>query len=227
LADISPAINDIGAAIQKDFANIKVTCHVCDATKSSDIEKLFKDIREMHPDHFCPTVLVNSAGIGIPSPLLEVTEQVYDQVINVNLKGTFLVTQTLIKLLVENYPKHKFQTETDSYASIINFGSMAGQWGAAGMSPYSITKSGLEGFTRSVSRESGSYRIRCNVVLPYFIETPMANQVITGEKSQIYKNKPDLKRFGKADEVAQLVYFLATDASSYITGANIDINGGC
>ena len=141
------------------------------------------------------------------------------------LKGTFLVTQALVKRLVANFDKVKFNSPTESYASIIQFSSIA-SYGLPGASHYSITKAGLDGFAKSIAKEYGAQRIRCNSIKPFFIDTPMVEAVMTPEKRVMLENMTALKRFGKPEEIAQLIYFLATDASSYITGAAIDINGG-
>lgn len=135
------------------------------------------------------------------------------------------MTQALIKLLLANYSNMKFKTPTESYASIVNLSSAA-RYGAPLASEYSITKAGVEAFAKSVAKEYGSRRIRCNAVLPFFIETPMVHAVVPDDRRKMYTARCTLGRFGQPEEVAQLIYFLATDASSYISGASIDINGG-
>ena len=140
-------------------------------------------------------------------------------------KGTYLITQELIKLLLENYSNVTFKSPTESYASIINLSSAA-RYGAPLAVEYSITKAGVDSLAKSIAKEYGSKRIRCNSVLPYFIETPLVHAVIDDEERAFFASQNALGRFGQPDEVAQLIYFLATDASSYITGASIDINGG-
>ena len=124
-----------------------------------------------------------------------------------------------------NFRQVKFNSPTESYASIIHLSSAA-SYGAPGATHYSITKAGVEGFAKSIAKEYGAQRIRCNAIKPYFIDTPMVDSVMTPERRKMYETKAALGRFGKPEEIAQLIYFLATDASSYITGASIDINGG-
>ena len=140
-------------------------------------------------------------------------------------KGTFLVTQAFVKRLVAVFDQVKFSSPTESYASIIQFSSAASN-GFAGASHYALTKAGVEGFAKSIAKEYGAQRIRCNAIKPYFIDTPLLNTLMTPDKRALYESLPALKRFGKPEEIAQLVYFLATDASSYINAASIDINGG-
>jgi NAD(P)-dependent dehydrogenase (short-subunit alcohol dehydrogenase family) len=135
------------------------------------------------------------------------------------------VTQAFVKPLVANFPNVKFDSPTQSYASIVNFSSAAGRFGGPLYSHYGTTKAGVEGFSKCVAKEYGSFRIRCNAIMPFFIETPMIDG-LTGERRAFYAERVALKRLGKAEEVAQLIYFLASDSSSYITGTGIDINGG-
>jgi NAD(P)-dependent dehydrogenase (short-subunit alcohol dehydrogenase family) len=136
------------------------------------------------------------------------------------------VTQLLIKRLVSNFSSVKFTSETESYASIIMLSSIS-KYGAPGASHYAMTKAGVDAFSKSIAKEYGAQRIRCNSVLPFVIETPMTRDLeMSDELKKALLAKTALNRFGKAEEVAQLIYFLASDASSYITGASIDINGG-
>lgn len=135
------------------------------------------------------------------------------------------MTQALVKRLVADFDNVKFNSPTESYGSIIQLSSVA-SYGIADLSHYSITKAGVDGFAKSVAKEYGVQRIRCNSIKPYFIETPMVEAGMTPEKRELLESKPALKRLGKPEEIAQLIYFLAIDASSYITGASIDINGG-
>ena len=223
LADISPKVAEVAKELKSKYPKQSISAHVYDLTNSSNVERMFEEIKQHHPKYQHPSVLVNSAGIGREVPLIQMTEDEYDQMININLKGTFLVTQALVKRLVANFGKVKFSSPTESYASIIQFSSAA-SYGLAGASHYSITKAGVDGFAKSIAKEYGPQRIRCNSIKPFFIDTPMV--VMTPEKRALCESMTALGRFGKPEEIAQLIYFLATDASSYITGAAIDINGG-
>jgi 3-oxoacyl-[acyl-carrier protein] reductase len=138
-----------------------------------------------------------------------------------------LVTQAFVKPLVANFANVKFDLPAQSYASIVNLSSAVGRYGGNyGFAHYGITKAGIEGFSKCVAKEYGSFRIRCNAIMPYIIETPMINAFMTNERRTLGSERVALKRFGRAEEVAQLIYFLASDSSSYITGTGIDINGG-
>ena len=98
--------------------------------------------------------------------------------------------------------------------------------GAAFSSHYSITKAGIIGLSKSLARELGNYRIRCNSVLPFFIETPMVENSLDDKMKKAFTKAVPLRRFGKAEEVAELCLFLASNKSSYINGASIDVSGG-
>lgn len=136
------------------------------------------------------------------------------------------MTKEFIRLLMENYPRVKFKTTTESYASIVNVSSVAGKNGGPGFSHLSVTKSGADGFAKSVAQEFGDRRIRCNTIVPYFIHTPALDSALSAERRDYLAGLTSLGRLGSSQEVADLIYFLATDSSSYVTGASIDINGG-
>jgi NAD(P)-dependent dehydrogenase (short-subunit alcohol dehydrogenase family) len=225
LVDIAANIHDVGKNIQEEFSNAIVTSHVVDVANSEQVNALFAEIKNKHPKHSAANVIVNSAGIARSSPITEMSEAEFDQVVDISLKGTFLITQGAARALIANFDSFKAENETQSYASIINLASQASKRGAAGASHYSAAKAGIEGFTRSMAKELGDYKIRCNAILPYFIETSMID-FLDANKRALYSSLVPLKRLGKAEEVAQLALFLATDASSYISGNSIDIAGG-
>ncbi len=209
--------------MRKTYPNINITSHSCDVTKSNQVDKLFNDINEKHKNHLTARIIVNSAGVGPKTSILDLSESEFDEVIAINLKGTHLVTRAAIKQLVEAFPKFKFENEIQSYASIINLSSQAAK---GSMSPhYASSKAAVLAYSKSIARELGKYRIRSNSILPYFIETPMIN-VLNQKEEKILKNIVPLRRFGRAEEVAELCLFLASDASSYINATGIDINGG-
>lgn len=141
-------------------------------------------------------------------------------------KGTFLVTKLAIKSLLNAYPEVQFKNHTESYASVINISSQAAKRGMPNISHYSTTKAGIVGFTKALAAEYGPYRIRVNAISPYFLETPCHNLNNHPEMKEMFVKRVPLGRFGEPDEVAQLNLFLASSASSYISGADIDISGG-
>ncbi|XP_072531589.1 (3R)-3-hydroxyacyl-CoA dehydrogenase isoform X2 [Salminus brasiliensis] len=163
-----------------------------------------------------PSICVNAAGITQDEFLLKMTENDFDKVIQVNLKGTFLLTQAVSMALV---------AAGISKGSIITVGSIVGKAGNIGQINYSASKAGVEGLTRTAAKELSRYGIRCNCVLPGFIASPMTENV---PEKVINKITPFilLGRMGKPAEVADVCAFLASDDSQYITGVSIEVAGG-
>ena len=182
-----------------------------DVTNSEQMEELIKKAIEKFESI---DVLVNNAGITKDNLLMRMSEEEFDKVIDVNLKGTYIVTKLVTKYMMK---KRK--------GAIINLSSVVGVSGNAGQCNYSASKAGIIGFTKSVAKELASRNIRANAVAPGFIETDMTQVLSDNVKENIYKQIP-LNRMGKAREVAELVYFLGEDTSSYITGQVIGIDGG-
>ncbi len=159
-------------------------------------------------------VLVNNAGITKDNLLMRMSEEEFDSVININLKGTYIVTKIVSKYMMKKRT-----------GSIINMSSVVGVTGNAGQCNYSASKAGIIGFTKSLARELSSRNIRVNAVAPGFIETDMTEVLSDAIKESVHNQIP-LKRMGTAREVANLTYFLGTDESQYITGQVINIDGG-
>lgn len=159
-------------------------------------------------------VLVNNAGITKDNLLMRMSEEEFDRVIEVNLKGTYLVTKLVSKYMMKQRK-----------GSIINLSSVVGVSGNAGQCNYAASKAGIIGFTKSIAKELASRKIRVNAVAPGFIETDMTAVLPENVKEQIHTQIP-LKRMGTAKEVADLIYFLGSDQSSYITGQVIHVDGG-
>ena len=159
-------------------------------------------------------VLVNNAGITKDNLLMRMSEEEFDKVIQINLKGTYLVTKEVTRYMMK---KKK--------GSIVNLASVVGVAGNAGQCNYAASKAGIIGFTKSVAKELASRNIRANAVAPGFIETDMTN-VLKDEIKENINSQIPLKRMGTAREVAELVYFLGEDSSSYITAQTINVDGG-
>ncbi len=159
-------------------------------------------------------VLVNNAGITKDTLLLRMKEEDFESVINVNLIGTYNMTK--------NVSSHMMKARN---GRIINVSSVVGVSGNAGQSNYSASKAGIIGFTKSLAKELASRNILVNAVAPGFIETDMTKVLKDDVKEKIFEQIP-LKREGKAEEVANVVKFLASNDSSYITGQVINIDGG-
>ena len=159
-------------------------------------------------------VLVNNAGITKDMLLARMKEEDFKQVIDVNLVGTFNMTKNVISYMMKA-----------RNGRIINISSVVGIAGNAGQTNYSASKAGIIGFTKSLAKEIASRNILVNAVAPGFIETNMTDVLKDDVKQEIAKNIP-LKRMGTTQDVANVVKFLASDDSSYITGQVINVDGG-
>ena len=160
-------------------------------------------------------ICVNNAGISRDNLLLRMTPEQWDEVMTTNLKSVFNMTKQVIR------PMMKARK-----GSIINMSSIIGIRGNAGQSSYAASKAGIIGFTKSIAAELGSRNVRCNAIAPGFIETDMTNYLKEGEAAQQFLSQIPLGRFGKAEEIANVTLFLASDMSSYITGQVLSTCGG-
>lgn len=158
-------------------------------------------------------ILVNNAGITKDMLLLRMSEQEFDKVIEVNLKGIFNCTKEASRAMLK------------AGGSIINMTSVVGINGNAGQSNYAASKAGVIGFTKSVAKEFAGKKLRVNAIAPGFIETDMTHVLADKVKEDVMRNIP-MKRFGASDEVAKVALFLASDLSSYVTGEVIKVDGG-
>ena len=182
-----------------------------DVSNSEDVKNMVKETIEKFEKI---DVLVNNAGITKDNLLMRMSEEEFDKVIQINLKGTYLVTKEVTRYMMK---KKK--------GSIVNLASVVGVAGNAGQCNYAASKAGIIGLTKSVAKELASRNIRANAVAPGFIETDMTN-VLKDEIKENINSQIPLKRMGTAREVAELVYFLGEDSSSYITAQVINVDGG-
>ncbi len=159
-------------------------------------------------------ILVNNAGITRDKLLLRMTEEDWDAVLNVNLKGTFNCTKAAIKHMV----KHKS-------GRVVNIASVVGEMGNAGQANYAASKAGIIGLTKSIAREYAQRGINVNAIAPGYIETPMTEALSEKVKEELKAQIP-MARLGTPSDVAKAVCFLVSDASSYITGQVLNVNGG-
>lgn len=161
-------------------------------------------------------VLINNAGIGYPKPFLEIDERVWDETMDVNLKGVYLFTREVGKYMVK-----------ERRGRVINIASIDGITGEANLVHYCASKGGVIGFTKALAVEWAKYNILVNAVAPGYFESDMSRSAI--ENPQLYERiikRIPLRRMGKPEEVAELILFLASDKSSFITGAVFIVDGG-
>ena len=184
---------------------------VMDVTNQESINTSVSKIKE---DYGIIFGLVNNAGITNDNLLMRMSEEQWNTVIDTNLTSLYRVTKSVVKDMM------KART-----GRIINIGSIVGVMGNAGQSNYSATKSGLLGFTKSLAREVSSRNINVNAISPGFIDTDMTRALSEEQIEALTKNIP-LGRIASPDEVSAVVAFLLSDDSSYITGENINVNGG-
>ncbi|MGD6858599.1 MAG: 3-oxoacyl-ACP reductase FabG [Enterobacteriaceae bacterium] len=159
-------------------------------------------------------ILVNNAGIRIDKYLINMKEKDWNNVINVNLKSIFKISKHIVKLMIKN-----------KYGKIINISSSSGFLGNIGQTNYSSSKIGIVGFSKSLAKELALKNINVNVVSPGFIKSEMTKNIPKIRKKEILNNIP-MKKFGNPEDVANAVYFLSSNESSYITGTTIHVNGG-
>ncbi len=159
-------------------------------------------------------ILINNAGITKDNLLMRISEEDFDQVINVNLKSVFNMTKAVQKVMLKNRA-----------GSIINMSSVVGVKGNAGQTNYAASKAGVIGFTKSVALELGSRNIRCNAIAPGFIETEMTAK-LNDDVVQGWRDSIPLKRGGTPEDVANACVFLASDMSAYVTGQVMNVDGG-
>ena len=182
-----------------------------DVTSKDDIANVFQSIRERYGT---VSVLINNAGITQDNLIMRMKDEEWDEVINTNLNSIFRITKESIKDMVKS-----------KYGRIINIGSVVGLSGNPGQDNYASSKSALLGFTKSLARELASRNITVNTISPGFIETDMTKKLSDDQQKTITKSIP-LSRLGSSDDIANLALFLASDKGSYITGENINVNGG-
>ena len=166
-------------------------------------------------------IMVNNAGITKDGLLMRMSDDDWDAVINVNLKGTFLFTRAVARPMMKN----KAEDGAQLGGTIINLASVVGIMGNAGQANYTASKGGVISLTKTTAKELGSRNIRCNAVAPGFIQSKMTD-VLPDDVKKAYMDTIPLRRFGTVDDIAKAVAWLAGDESAYVTGQVISVNGG-
>ena len=228
----------IGKAIAMKLASLGANIVINDIPQSEDADKTSEEIKAMGVDSIVVKgdvrktedvqelikktldkfgkidIFVNNAGVTRDGLMLRMSEDDWDLVMDINLKGAF----NCIKAVARPMMKQRS-------GSVVNIASVVGVMGNAGQANYSASKAGLIGLTKTTAKEFASRGIRCNAVAPGFIESAMTDKLPDDVKQEYFKAIP-LAKFGKVEEVADVVAFLASDMSSYVTGQVINIDGG-
>ena len=206
--------NDISSNIETQIGKkIEIICLQCDIRNINECDIAIEKTLAHFGTIDC---LVNCAGIVKSESLLSITESDYDLIMDVNLKGTFNICKSVLKIFTEKQA-----------GVIVNLASLAAQRGGGlvGGSHYAASKGGVISLTRSIAREFAPMNIRANVICPAMIETPMLDGLSKDQLANVIAGIP-LNRVGKTSELAGTCLFLASELSGFITGATIDVNGG-
>lgn len=183
----------------------------CDISNEDEVNNFIKEVKE---NFGSVDILINNAGIIKDGLLLRMSEKDFNDVIDVNLKGTFNMTKAVSSIMVRQ-----------RFGKIINISSVVGVAGNAGQCNYAASKAGVIGFSKSIARELASRNINVNVIAPGYINTDMTKVLPEKVREEVLKTIP-MKKIGEPKEIANLVLFLSSDLSNYITGQVINVDGG-
>ncbi len=202
LAETEKEIRDLGRSVFIQTVDV------------SNYEQVELFVQEVHTTFSRIDILVNNAGITRDGLLIRMTPEDWDMVLNVNLRGAFCFTKAVSKVMIK-------QRE----GRIINMASIIGMIGNAGQANYAASKGGMIAFTKSVAKELAGRNVRVNAIAPGFIQTAMTDKLPEEIKAKMLSEIP-LGKFGTVQDIANACIFLAGDASSYITGQVLSVNGG-
>jgi 3-oxoacyl-[acyl-carrier protein] reductase len=211
---ISYRSNDVAAEeVAEEVGAAGVQCEIFkgDVASPEDVDALFKGVGEA----FGPVeIIVNNAGLTRDNLMMRMKESEFDEVLDTNLKGTYLCTRAALRPMIRA-----------RWGRIVNVSSVVGLVGNAGQANYAASKAGIIGFTKSVAREVAQRGITANVVAPGYVETELTSSLSEEVKGQIRDQVP-AGRFAEAEEVAEVVAFLAGEGAGYITGQTVAVDGG-
>lgn len=210
VCDISlPAIEDTVAAIKE--SGCEADGYRVDVTNKGQIEEMVKTVMVKYG---CIDVLVNNAGIIQDAQLSKMSDEQFDRVIDINLRGTYLCTRAVVDIMI-----------AQNSGVILNASSIVGLYGNFGQTNYAASKFGVIGMAKSWAKELGRKGIRVNAVCPGFIDTPIL-EAMPEKVIRAMEQKVPLGRLGKPEEIANVYAFLASDEAGYINGAVIEVSGG-
>ena len=202
------ALNEVAEALSLNGYSAETL--ELDISDLSSVQAIFKNQKSFD-------ILVNSAGLGRHTPSLETSPEDFDEVMDVNLRGAYFLTQTVAKALIK----------AKKPGSLINISSQMGHVGGVDRAVYAASKHAVEGFTKAMAIEWGSHEIRVNTICPTFIRTPLTQSTFDNpDRKKWIEDKIKLGRVGEVEDVMGAVVFLASDASSMITGTALMIDGG-
>ena len=234
VAIVTGASRGIGAAIVKKLHEEGATvvacarsiescegaafCQKVDVSNSEQVDACVKATIEKFGK---VDILVNNAGITKDGLLMRMSDEDWDQVLDINLRGTLLFTRAVARPMMKN----KAADGSQLGGAIVNITSVVGITGNAGQANYTASKGGVIALTKTTAKELGSRNVRCNAVAPGFIESKMT-EGLSDEIKKSYMDSIPLKRFGKVDDIAKAVVWLVSDDASYVTGQILSVNGG-
>ena len=189
----------------------EASAYSCDVSNNKSVQAC---VDQMHKDFGHLDVLVNNAGITKDGLIARMSEEDWDAVLDINLKGTFLFSKAVGKIMMKQRS-----------GTMVNIASVIGLMGNAGQANYAASKAGVIALTKSVAKELASRGVRANAVAPGFIETKMTQQLTDDTRQKMLSIIP-LAEFGQPEQVADVVNFLASDQSGYVTGQVISVCGG-